>query len=52
MVAGRWFKTPVTATTDPYPLGPVEEDATIKYVTSQGWLKKIKPEIAGVLQSP
>ena len=43
-VAGRWLPTPVTATSDTYPLGAVEEDATIKYVTSMGWLKKNKIE--------
>lgn len=44
IVAGRWLPTAITTSTDTYPLGAIEEDASIKYVTSMGWLKKNKLE--------
>ena len=50
LVAGRWLPTPITTSGDTYPLGAVEEDATIKYVTSMGWLKKNKIETGAAWQ--
>lgn len=46
LCAGRWIPTPITTSGDTFPLGAIEEDATIKYVTSMCWLKKNKLETA------
>lgn len=51
LVAGRWLKTPITTSGDTYPLGAIEEDASIKYATSMGWLKKNKIETGRAWQA-
>lgn len=46
IVSGRWSTPQLTATTDAYPLGLVEEDASIKWMTAFAWLQQGKPDIA------
>jgi len=47
VLAGRIAPNAITATTSTYPLGIIEEDASIKYATSMCWLKKNMKDIAG-----